>query len=154
MGYGEGDVIDLVFAAACMVTYNVDASATVDYIRTIPRAQRIITEATGIQFVSVPGPADITYVQHKGVVLPAKVPTSPVEGTAALGAWEYATKTVHLTTQFRSTRLPLVLHETLHAIGVPHVDDPASVMAAKLTFTTTFTDADREALARVSCNDD
>jgi hypothetical protein len=148
-------VLELVFAAACMVTYNVDASASVDYIRTIPRAQRIVTEATGIQFVSVSNSADadVTYVQHKGFVLPAKVPTIPVHGMSAVGAWVSNTKTVHLSTQFRPARLPIVLHETLHAVGVHHVDDPKAVMSSTLTFTTTFTDADREALARVSCED-
>jgi len=132
---------------ACLVTYAVHESAADDYARTIVRAQRIVTDATGIRFAEVAGDADVTYTQYPRFVL------NPVaEGeTAVLGEWVPAIRTVRLTTQFHPARLPLVLHETLHAVGVGHVEDPAAVMAPTLSGVVDLTPADLAAMQGVTC---
>lgn len=132
-----------------IVTYRIDASAQSDYGRTIPRAQRMISELTGIAFVpAAPGqPADATYVQHPESVI------SPVdEVLGVVGMWDKPI--VRLTTQPKYVRLSLVLHETLHVVGVHHVDDPMSVMSPIFTWSHILTEVDLQAISAVSCLED
>jgi hypothetical protein len=144
-----------VLLSACLLTYRVDSSVT-DYTATIPRAQRIVTEATGYQFVEVAeGPADVTYVQDGRKWLPEYGPSvwGYWTGRASVGG----SQTIILTTQQRGVmpwiRLPLTIHETLHAVGVSHVDDPSALMASVSNFNVEFTAADLEAIEGVKCGE-
>jgi hypothetical protein len=145
-------VIDILLTA-CLMTYKVDSSVT-DYNATIPRAQRIVTEATGIGFARVlDGPADITYVQDGRKSLPEYGPSvwGYWTGAAELGG----SQTIILTTQQRGVmpwiRLPLTIHETLHALGATHVTDPNALMAPVSKFNTEFTEQDWQQIEAVKC---
>ena len=116
----------------CVVTYSVAAPT---FQRTIPRALRAVTSATGVQFREVAADADIAYEQ---------IAVVPGDATAILGMFDATSDTVYLGTVPGMNRLSLTLHETLHALGVEHVAEDGYLMSALFSGVTTITDHDIE----------
>lgn len=133
------------WTGGCEIKYTIDESA-VPYERQIVRAVRDIGGVTDIAFVRVNESPDIRYSAggDSGALAPA--------GYVVAGSWNYQTRVVWLT----SINLPgpvkrgIVMHETMHALGVDHSDDPESIMYPAYQGTTAFTLEDLSDLLTVS----
>jgi hypothetical protein len=120
---------------ACTVTYSVEAPS---FQRTIPRALKAVTAATGIRFQQVPAGGDIHYEQSNIVIEGA---------TTTLGMFDPASHTVYLGIIPGMSLLSLTLHETLHAVGAGHVPEDGYLMSASFSGSTTITGHDVEGLS-------
>ena len=104
-----------VWQVGCTATYRIDSTAR-DFDRAIPIVLDRIKAVTGIDFVPVAGPADITFMQYPR-------PTIRYQGTDAIGLWNVGQGTVWLTQVAPNLRRYLVTHEAMHALGAAHSSD-------------------------------
>jgi Matrixin len=129
----------------CTINYTIDPSAT-SYERQIVRAVREISAVSDIEFVRVNKSPDITYslAGNSGALAP--------KGYMVAGAYDYQNRTVWLTDIYLPgvMKRSLVLHETLHAIGLDHVDNPDSIMYPVATGTTAFSLDDLSGILKIS----
>lgn len=74
----------------------------------------------------------------------------------ATGSWNYQTKVVWLTDIYLPgvMKRSLVMHETLHAMGLEHVDSPESIMYPVVTGQTAFSLDDLSGILKVSVAND
>lgn len=129
----------------CTINYTIDPSAS-SYERQITRAVREIGAVSDIAFVRVDKNPDIIYSMagESGAIFP--------EGYVVAASWNYQTRTVWLTSLILpgAMKRSLVLHETLHAMGLDHVDNPDSIMYPVSKGTTAFSLDDLSGILKVS----
>lgn len=131
-------------SSACYMSYAIDPTAST-FEGEIARALGVITRHTGISFVA--GDSGLPEIALTFRALPD--PGMRSDGTVPLGYWSARDRTIFLTPVPRSLRYPLVLHETMHAVGVGHATDPHNVSSALLSDRTRLGRQDLAALQQV-----
>ncbi len=110
-------MIDLIVAGLCAATFSIAPHAQQLYGQEIVTSLGLLSAETGIQFSQVDGDADIDYVTAP---MAADIDgltwdTGLVQLDAAPPAFpQYPIQTPR---QYRSMKLRLVLHESMHALG-------------------------------------
>lgn len=123
------------WAGGCAALIHITPAAETLYGDDIRTSLGIISFATGIAFQETDGPADLTY----------DVGDTSGIGSLVLGYYDYDTRSVIFsptiepqypgqdTRQQANVHLRLVLHETLHWLGLEHAESPTEVMFATIT---------------------
>lgn len=125
---------------ACVVTFVIASNAT-PYAPEIFTAMNDISNESGVSFTQVAGPADITFLGVPAV--------KKTDGRMPLGSWDG--RVVRLSPVRPMLRLPLVMHEVMHAIGVSHTT-VGNVSAPLLTKQTILGPDDKAALHNLGCS--
>ena len=122
------------WAGGCAALIHITPTAEVLYGDDIRTSLGIVSLAAGIEFQQTDGPADLTY----------DVGDTSGMGALVLGYYDFDRRTVMLiptipiqypdqdTRQQANVHLRLVLHETLHWLGLEHADSPTEVMYATI----------------------
>ena len=126
-------MIDLIVAGLCAATFSIAPHAQQLYGQEIVTSLGLLSAETGIQFSQVDGDADIDYV------------TAPMADGIDGTAWEnglvqldaappaFPQYSIQTPRQYKSMKLRLVLHESMHSLGYMQHMAPGNILFMYLT---------------------